>query len=286
MFSFCSRHWKNKVNYGCFGCFEEVTKEYNAKSCANRRICKVCNGKHPATLHIYVRKKKQNDNQKNDSADEVDVKCATVNTGGNVVSMCMVPVNLTYGCSGKTVKTHALLDSCSQGTFMLEKLLQDLGVNGQKTSITIKTVNDEVNNKTTLVEGLKVSSSKDEDGEWIELPKTFTKKHQKKKISQQDMKFMEILDEGTKLKDGHYQIPLPFKQEDVRLPCNKYQAAQRLSYLKRKFYKNEKLKADYIRFMEEIIVKGYARKSTMTTTSGKTWYLPHHGVYHPNNQAR
>ena len=48
---------------------------------------------------------------------------------------------------------------------MLEKLLRDLGVNGQKTFITIKTVNDEVNNKTTLVEGLKVSSSGDEDGE-------------------------------------------------------------------------------------------------------------------------
>ena len=92
--------------------------------------------------------------------------------------MCVVPVNLTYGCSGKTVKTQALLDSCSQGTFIMEKLLRDLGVNGQKTSsITIKTVNGEVNNKTTLVEGLKESSSKDEDGEWIELPKSFMKKY-------------------------------------------------------------------------------------------------------------
>ena len=25
----------------CYGCFEEVTKEHNPKSCANRRICKV-----------------------------------------------------------------------------------------------------------------------------------------------------------------------------------------------------------------------------------------------------
>ena len=91
--------------------------------------------------------------------------------------MCVVPVNLTYGCSRKTVKTHALLDSCSQGIFMLEKLLQDLGVNGEKTSITIKTVNGDLNNKTTVVEGLKVSSSKYEDGEWIELPKTFAKKY-------------------------------------------------------------------------------------------------------------
>ena len=63
------------------------------------------------------------------------------------------------------MKTHALLESCSQVTFILEKLLRDLGVNGQKTSITIKTVNDEVNNKTILVEGSKVSSSGDEVGE-------------------------------------------------------------------------------------------------------------------------
>ena len=54
---------------------------------------------------------------------------------------------------------------------MLEKLLKDLVVNGQNTSIIIKTVNGEVNNKTTLVEGLKVSSSRDEDSEWIEIPK-------------------------------------------------------------------------------------------------------------------
>ena len=97
---------------------------------------------------------------------------------------------------------------------------------------------------------------------------------------------MKILDEGTKLKDGQYQIPLPFRQEDVRLLCNKYQAAQRLSYLKRKFDKNEKFKADYVRFMEEIIAKGYARKSTITAALGKTWYLPHHAVYHPNKPGK
>ena len=60
---------------------------------------------------------------------------------------------------------------------MLEKLLRDFGVNGQKTSITIKSVNSEVNNKTALVKGLQVPSSRDEDSEWIELPKTFKKRY-------------------------------------------------------------------------------------------------------------
>ena len=82
---------------------------------------------------------------------------------------------------------------------------------------------------------------------------------------------MEILDDETKLED---------------FPCNKYQTAQRLSYLKRTFDKNDKFKADYIRFMEEIIAKGYARKSTMAAAPGRTWYLPHHGVYHPNKPGK
>ena len=57
----------------------------------------------------------------------------------------------------------------------------------------------------------------------------------------------------------------------MRLPYNKYQDAQRLSYLKRKFGKNENFKVDYIRFIEDIIAKGYATKSTITAAPGKTW---------------
>ena len=49
---------------------------------------------------------------------------------------------------------------------------------------------------------------------------SFTGSKKKREMLLQDMTFMKILDEGTKLKDGHYQIPLPFKQEDVRFPCN------------------------------------------------------------------
>ena len=107
---------------------------------------------------------------------------------------------------------------------------------------------------------------------------SFTGSKKKREMLQHDMRFMKILDEGAKLKDGHYQIPLSFKQEDVRLPCNTYQTAHRLSYLKRKFDNNEEFKADYIIFMEEIIAKGYRRKLTITAAPGKTWYLPHHGI--------
>ena len=39
---------------------------------------------------------------------------------------------------------------------------------------------------------------------------SFTRSKKKREMSQQDMRFMKILDARTKLKDGHYQIPLPF----------------------------------------------------------------------------
>ena len=56
----------------------------------------------------------------------------------------------------------------------------------------------------------------------------------------------------------------------MRRLYNRYQDAQRLSYLKRKFEKNGNFKVDYIRFMEDIIAKGYATKSTITAAPGKT----------------
>ena len=115
---------------------------------------------------------------------------------------------------------------------------------------------------------------------------SFTGSKKKTEMLQQDMRLMEILDKVTKLKDGHYQIPLPFKQEDVRLPCNKYQVAKRLSYLERKFDKNEKFKTDYIRFMEKINAKGYSSTSTITAAPGKTWYRQYHLVYHPNKPGK
>ena len=38
--------------------------------------------------------------------------------------------------------------------------------------------------------------------------------------------------------------------------------------------------------MKDIIAKGYVRESTTEAASGKTWYLPHHDVYHPNNPGK
>ena len=74
-------------------------------------------------------------------------------------------------------------------------------------------------------------------------------------MSREDQKFMKILQEGTTLRNGHYQVPLPFKEPYVNLPNNRYQAMQRFSYLEKKFSKSDQLKEDYIRFMKDIIIR-------------------------------
>ena len=42
---------------------------------------------------------------------------------------------------------------------------------------------------------------------------------------------------------------------------------------------NHQFKNDYMKFMKELISKGYATESAGTAENKKCWYLPHHGVY-------
>ena len=72
-----------------------------------------------------------------------------------------------YVCSSSKVKTwglctktYVLLDSCSQCTLILERLLKRFGIKGRRTSITIKTLNGEITSKSSVTSGPKVASSR------------------------------------------------------------------------------------------------------------------------------
>ena len=45
--------------------------------------------------------------------------------------------------------------------------------------------------------------------------------------------------------------------------------------------KNQKFFDDYKKFLDNLLVKVYAKQSEVLL-SIKTWYIPHHGVYHPS----
>ena len=163
----------------CYGCLKTVTKEHNAKTCSSRRSCNLCYGKLVTTLHGYLRKKAAINSDKSlaDGGKNEGVKRASVNTGTDVITMCVVPIKVQYGNSGKVLETHALLDSCSQGIFILETLINSLGDKGQRTSITIKTLSGEVINKAMVVKGLRVTIGNGDSHDWLELPDTYTKKY-------------------------------------------------------------------------------------------------------------
>lgn len=97
----------------------------------------------------------------------------------------------------------------------------------------------------------------------------------------EDKLFTQKVSSSLTFKDGHYCMDLPFRNESFQLPNNRSQAANRLVSLKRKMMKNEKFASDYRDFMSKMLDKGYAVKVSTEEVTGRTWYIPHHGVYHP-----
>ena len=111
---------------------------------------------------------------------------------------------------------------------------------------------------------------------------------EEKGLSREDVKFMEMAENSASLNKGHYSLRLPFKKNVVSLPNNFSVVKQRLLSLKRKFLKNEEYYEEYKTYLDGLISKGYAEQvppRQLEGASGKIWYLPHHGVYHPRKKA-
>ena len=178
---------KKKKKKLCYGCYREITSTHTARTCNNKRVYKVCQGKHPSVLHGYkIKSKKTSDDDKDKTGEQpgaMKSNCAGIKTVvtlvGEVINMCVVSVRIRHCNSQKEVKTSALLDSCSQGTFVTEQILKELDVIGVKTSINIKTLNGNQKVSSTLVDGIMVSkqvlSARDQI-HWVKLPKLYSRK--------------------------------------------------------------------------------------------------------------
>ena len=104
-------------------------------------------------------------------------------------------------------------------------------------------------------------------------------------FSQEDRKFLNIVKCGIRHQDGHYEMPLPIRDENLMLPNNRAMAWNRLKPLKKRLESSEAYRQHYVEFMNKVIDNGYTEKvpeHEVTTTERKSiWYIPHHGVYHP-----
>ena len=121
------------------------------------------------------------------------------------------------------------------------------------------------------------------------LEQDFSEVAEEKPLSYEDRKFMDIVSKGIHQKpDCHYEIPLPLKNSGYEFPNNREQAVYRLNKLKNKMNRDGQYKSDYVTFMNEIIQNGYAERvdEEKDEPAGKTWYLPHHGIYHPKKPGK
>lgn len=103
-------------------------------------------------------------------------------------------------------------------------------------------------------------------------------------MSREDQRFMKLVRDSVKLLNGHYQIALPLRDNQVRMPNNRKIAEQRAVNLCRRFKKDVSFQKQYTDFMNDIVSKGYAEQvpaEELTRDDGRLWYIPHHGVYHP-----
>ena len=92
-----------------------------------------------------------------------------------MVSVCVVPVTVKHKNSSREVTTFAMLDNCSQGTFVKEDLLKKLKIGGRATSISIKTLNGENTFQSHAVHGQQVCNSNTKSKKiWVNLPTTYT----------------------------------------------------------------------------------------------------------------
>ena len=121
-----------------YGCLKPISKTHTARNCNQRRNCKVCNEKHPTSLHGFKLKKKTKQGVVNNTPDENDTPqdgvlksnvticdentvCASTQNNAQVISMGVVPIVIKHKDSAKKIITHAILDSCSQGMFIVEE---------------------------------------------------------------------------------------------------------------------------------------------------------------------
>ncbi|XP_028261477.1 uncharacterized protein LOC114435739 [Parambassis ranga] len=107
-------------------------------------------------------------------------------------------------------------------------------------------------------------------------------------FSQEDLRFISIIEERIKInEDGHCEMPLPFKENSPNLPDNKKCAEHRLGCLKRRFERDKQYHEHYVTFMNETIAHKDAEKVPGSELNkSPAWYIPHHGVYHPQKPGK
>ena len=89
----------------------------------------------------------------------------------------------------------------------------------------------------------------------------------------EDKRFRDFLTANLhRNKKGYWEMPVPFKTDDMILPNNRKQCLKRLLGIKQKLLKNGKILKRYAEFMQKIFAKNHAShvpSEELKTNAGK-----------------
>ena len=103
--------------------------------------------------------------------------------------------------------------------------------------------------------------------------------------SVQDTQVLSFWERETTFVDGHYVVPIPWREGAPDFPVNKVMARNRLKSTLRKLSKTGKLD-EYSAGMHDMLEQGFAEPVPVNDvpSPGRVWYLPHHAVVHPEKK--
>ena len=125
----------------CFSCYGQ---NHIARGCLQKKTCKSCGKKHPTALHIpdFQFKKRENEQKINNGYIDIPAKenKHRDGVGESIIYHTILPVRIKEKGSRKSIETYAFYDNGSGGSFMTEKLQNQLGVKGVKTALQLGTM--------------------------------------------------------------------------------------------------------------------------------------------------
>ena len=127
-----------KIQGLCFACLE---KGHSSRGCINRETCQKCKKRHPTVLHRDNYNYNKETPREEPKKREDEQKNLSTNKATNKKTLCAtVPIKIKVAGQQKSLVVYAALDTCSTSTFIDEKILRDLGVEGTNTEISLNTM--------------------------------------------------------------------------------------------------------------------------------------------------
>ena len=152
------------------------------RDCPKSSFCKISGwqSKHSTYLHPQgdVREPEHEDSVPDGNAVSnaqnsfisADGQCASIGAGKSASALPIVPVRVKAKGSNTSTVTYAFLDSGSNTTFCSNKLVETLGIEGEKTWLSLTTLSKQ---NCMMSRNLSLSLSLDENY-FVELPSVFS----------------------------------------------------------------------------------------------------------------